>query len=182
MKRLITALIFLTSIVPFNSWAETYNIDPAKSTIEFKVRNMGIMNVTGTFDKFRGTVFVDDKDVSKSKVDVSIETASINTGINRRDNHLRSNDFFDVDKFPTMTFVSTRIEGSSGKLKLIGNLTIKGVTKSVELHVDGPQTVSGSQRRTASAVATINRQDFGVSWGGVIGDEVSIKINVELSK
>lgn len=182
MKRLFTALALLTTLLPLQSRAETYTLDPARTTIEFKVRNIGIMNVTGLFDKFKGTVTIDDKEISRSKVDVVIETSSINTGINRRDNHLRSADFFDVEKFPTMTFVSNRVEGSDGKLKVNGNLTIKGVARNVELLVDGPRNLPGGQRRTANATATVNRQDFGVSWGVVIGDEVSIRINAELMK
>lgn len=182
MKRLFTALALLATLLPLQSRAETYALDPARTTIEFKVRNMGIMSVTGLFEKFKGTVTIDDKEISRSKVDVVIETSSINTGINRRDNHLRSADFFDVEKFPTMTFVSNRVEVSDGKLKVSGNLTIKGVARNVELLVDGPRNLPGGQRRTANATATVDRQDFGVSWGAVIGDEVSIRINAELVK
>lgn len=178
MKRIFVLIIALALLVPFNLLAQTYNIDPSRTTIQFKVRNLGIMSVKGSFDKFKGTVDVDDADITKSKVDVSIETASINTGIDRRDNHLRSADFFEAVKFPAMTFVSTKVEPGpdKDKLKVTGNLTIKGVTKPVVLNVE---VLNGGKR---SATATVNRQDFGVSYGSVIGDEVFITINTELVK
>jgi polyisoprenoid-binding protein YceI len=174
----------LALLAPLNVLAQTYNVDPTHTTIEFKVRNMGIMNVKGVFEKFKGIVDIDETDITKSKVDVSVETASINTGINKRDNHLRSADFFDVAKFPAMTFVSTKVEAGTDKdkLKVIGNLTIKGVTKQVTLVVEGPKNLPSDLKRSASATATVNRQDFGVSWGPVIGDEVFITINAELVK
>jgi polyisoprenoid-binding protein YceI len=177
-------IIALALLLPLDAAAQTYNVDPARTTIQFKVRNMGFMSVKGTFDKFKGTVDVDETDITRSKVDVTIETASINTGIDKRDNHLRSPDFFDVAKFPAMTFVSTRVEAGSDKDKLnvTGNLTIKGVTKQVVLSVDGPKNLPGDPKRGASATASVNRQDFGVSWGAVIGDEVSITITTELVK
>jgi polyisoprenoid-binding protein YceI len=184
MKRIGTLFIMLALLMPLNAAAQMYNVDPAHTTIKFKVRNMGIMHVTGVFNAFKGTVDIDETDIAKSKVDVSIETASINTDINRRDNHLRSPDFFDVVKFPVMTFVSTGIEAGTDKdkLKVTGNLTIKGVTKQVTLIVEGPKNLQGDLKPSASATATVNRQDYGVSWGGIIGDEVFITINTELIK
>jgi len=132
--------------------------------------------------------------VTKSKVNVSIEMASVNTGIAKRDDHVRSGDFFDAAKFPVMTFESTKVERTgTDKLKVTGNLTIKGVTKQVVLNVDGPsgevKSPQGVAKRGASAVATINRQDFGVSWnkkldagGAVVADEVQISIDAEFDK
>lgn len=182
MKRIVILIITLALLLPVNALALTYNVDPSHTTIQFKVRNMGIMNVTGVFEKFKGTVDVNETDITKSKVDVSIVTASINTDINRRDNHLRSSDFFDVAKYPAMTFVSTKVESGTdkGKLKVIGNLTIKGVTKEVVLNVDGLKNIQGNFK--LGATATVNRQDFGVSWGAIIGDEVFITITTELVK
>lgn len=124
---------------------------------------MLIMNVKGSFEKFKGTVVIDEADIAKSKVDVSIETVSINTGIDTRDNHLRSPDFFDVEKFPLMTFVSTKVEPGTDNYKVTGNLTIKGETKQVVLLVDGPNSLKGNPKRTATATTTVNRKDFGVS-------------------
>ena len=135
MKRIVTLIITLVLLVPLNVLAQTYNVDPSHTTIQFKVKNMLIMNVKGVFEKFKGTVDIDETDVTKSNVDVSIETASINTGIDRRDNDLRGPDFFDVVKFPTMRFVSTIVEAGKDNLKVTGNLTIKGVTKQVVLIV-----------------------------------------------
>jgi len=153
-----------------------------------------IANVKGVFEKFKGTVVIDEGDITKSKVNVTVETTSINTNIGKRDEHLRSGDFFDVAKYPVMTFDSTKVErAGTDKLKVTGNLTIKGVTKQVFLAVDGPsgeiKSPQGVAKRGASAVATINRQDFGVSWnkkldaGGVlVGDEVQISIDAELDR
>jgi polyisoprenoid-binding protein YceI len=187
MKRIIVSIMLLAMLAPFDVIAQTYNLTPSNATIQFKVRNMAIMNVKGAFEKFKGTVDIDETDITKSKVDANIETASINTGINKRDNHLRSPDFLDVAKFPTMKFVSTNVEKVGADiLKLTGNLTIKGVTKPVVLLVEGPTIdAKGSLKdlvRAASATATINRQDFGVSWGAVIGDEVFITISTQLNK
>lgn len=180
MKRLIVLIITMSLLGPLDAPAQTYNLDPSHTTIQFRVKNMLITHVTGVFEKFKGTVIIDEADMSKSTLDVSIETASIKTGINKRDNHLRSPDFFDVVKYPAMTFHSTKVESGADKLKVTGNLTIKGVTKEVVLTVEGPKSEQGDLRLAASAVATINRQDFGVSWGGVISDEVFITIKTEL--
>ena len=186
MKRLFAIIIALVLLIPLNVPAQTYNyaVDPAHTTIQFSVKNLGFMTVNGSFTKFSGTVIIDDADLTKSTVDVSIDTASINTGITMRDNHLRSADFFDVAKFPTMTFVATKVEAGTAKdaLKVTGNLTIKGVTKSVDLLVTDLKGLPGEQRRTASATAKVNRKDFGVNWGFVIGDDVIISVFAELTK
>jgi polyisoprenoid-binding protein YceI len=184
MKRMFSIFFALALLVPFNVLAQSYFVAPSNTTIEFKVKNLGIMNVKGSFEKFKGTVDVDEADITKSKVDVSIETTSINTGINKRDNHLRSEDFFDVAKFPVMTFVSTRIEAGPDRdrLKVTGNLTIKGVAKQVTLVTESQKPVQGDLKRGYTATATINRQDFGVSWGGTVGDDVAITITTELVK
>lgn len=194
MKRILTMIITLALLAPLNVMAATYNLDPFHSTIQFKVKHLMITNVTGVFEKFKGSVIIDEKDISKSKVDVSIDMASLNTSIARRDEHLRSADFFDVAKFPTMTFVSTTVEKAGvDKLKVTGNLTIKGITRPVILNVDGPtgeiKSPQGDVKRGASAAATVNRQDFGVSWnkkldggGLVVADDVYISIDTELSR
>lgn len=180
MKCILCLLLMLAILIPLQVTAQTYNVVPAHTTIQFKVRNMMIMSVTGVFEKFKGIVDIDETDINKSKIDVSIETASINTGIDTRDKHLRSSDFLDVEKFPLMTFVSTKVEPAENTYKVTGNLTIKGVTKQVVLLVDGPNSLKGNPR-TATATATVNRQDFGVSWGGIIADEVYVSIKTELS-
>ncbi|MDD2308494.1 MAG: YceI family protein [Desulfuromonadaceae bacterium] len=194
MKRLFALVLSVALLVPLNVLAATYTLDPDHTTIGFKVKHLMIANVKGSFEKFKGTVTIDEKDITKSKVHVTVETTSINTNIGKRDEHLRSGDFFDVAKYPVMTFDSTKVErAGADKLKVTGNLTIKGVTKQVVLAVDGPsgeiKSPQGVAKRGASAVATINRQDFGVSWnkkldaGGVlVGDEVQIFIDAELDR
>lgn len=194
MKRLLVFILSAALLAPLNVLAATYALDPAHTKIGFKVKHLMITNVSGVFEKFTGTVVIDEKDISKSKVDVNIELASINTNISKRDDHLRSADFFDVAKYPAMTFVSTRVErAGADKLKVTGDLTIKGVTRSVVLNVDGPtgeiKAPQGDLRRGASASAVINRQDFGVSWnknldggGFVVADDVYISIDTEMAR
>jgi len=194
MKRYISIFILAALLAPLHVTAAVYNLDPAHSTIGFRVKHLMISNVKGVFEKFRGSVNIDEKDISRSKVEVSIDMASVNTNIAKRDDHLRSPDFFDVAKFPTMTFVSTKVEKSgTDTLKVTGNLTIKGVTRPVILSVDGPtneiKSPQGEVKRGASATATINRQDFGVSWskkldggGLVVADDVFINIDTELTR
>ena len=153
-----------------------------------------VSNVKGSFDKHTGTVEINDKDITKSKVEVSIDTNSINTNVQKRDDHLRSADFFDVAKFPTMTFVSKKIaQAGKDKLKVTGDLTLHGVTKEVVLDVEGPSKESkdpwGSLRKGATATTKINRKDFGLVWnkaletGGVaVGDEIIITLEIEMIK
>lgn len=194
MKRIMVVIMTIVLMVPLNVLAATYTLDPVHTTVGFKVKHLMIANVKGDFEKFAGTVIIDEKDITKSNVTVSIEMASINTSNAKRDEHLRSGDFFDVAKFPVMTFQSTKVERSGADtLKVTGNLTIKGVTKQVVLTVDGPsaeiKSPQGVVKRGASAVAKINRQDFGVSWNKkldagavVVGDEVQISIEAELDR
>lgn len=194
MKRVFALMLAAALLAPLNVLAATYNLDPSHSTIQFKVKHLMIANVAGVFEKFKGTVDIDEKDITKSVVQVSIEMGSLNTNIAKRDEHLRSPDFFDVAKFPIMTFVSTKVEkAGADKLKVTGNLSIKGVTRVVVLNVDGPtgeiKTPQGDIKRGASATTTINRQDFGVSWskkldggGVVVADDVHISIDTELAR
>lgn len=194
MKRIMVVIMTIVLMVPLNVLAATYTLDPVHTTVGFKVKHLMIANVKGDFEKFAGTVIIDEKDITKSNATVSIEMASINTGNAKRDEHLRSGDFFDVAKFPVMTFQSTKVERSGADtLKVTGNLTIKGVTKQVVLTVEGPsaeiKSPQGVVKRGASAVAKINRQDFGVSWNKkldagavVVGDEVQISIEAELDR
>jgi len=196
MKKGITSIIALifALALPAMAAAATWNIDPDHSNVGFKIRHLMISNVKGNFDKHSGTVDLNEKDITKSKVEVSIETASINTNVQKRDDHLRSADFFDVAKFPTMTFVSKKVaKAGKDKLKVTGDLTLHGITKEVVLNVDGPSKESkdpwGNIRKGASATATINRKDFGLTWnkaletgGVVVGDEVNIILEIEMIK
>ncbi|RNC73347.1 MAG: polyisoprenoid-binding protein [Desulfuromonadales bacterium] len=195
MKQIVlmlTALAMLT--FPVIASAATWTLDPEHSYIGFKIRHLMVSNVKGDFKKYTGTIEIDDKDLAKSKVNVAIETASIDTGIAKRDDHLRSADFFDVAKYPIMSYVSRKVvSAGEGKLKVYGDLTLHGVTREVVLDVDGPTAAIkdpwGNTKRGASAAAKINRKDFGLTWnkavetgGVVVGDEVTILIEVELLK
>ena len=154
---------------------------------------MMVSTVRGSFGKTEGTITWDGKDVSSIKADATIDTTTITTNNEKRDTHLKSPDFFDVAKFPTITFKSKRAEAAgAGKFKLIGDLTMRGVTKEVTLDVEGPSQPLVAQGRTrvgATATTKINRQDYGVSWsraldggGVVVSDEVVITLELELVK
>jgi polyisoprenoid-binding protein YceI len=171
-----------------------WKLDPQHSAAQFSVRHLAISTVRGAFSKVTGTVSVDDQDVSKSTVNVTIDVATVDTREPARDKDLRSDHFFDADHFPTMTFKSTKVEQvSPGKLKVTGDLTIRGNTKQVVLDVDGPTAPVkdpwGNQRAAVNATTKINRQDFGVKWnatmdngGVVVGDDVNINIDAEMIK
>jgi polyisoprenoid-binding protein YceI len=195
MKSLVRAsMTAVIVLLPALTFASTWNIDPDHSNIGFKVRHLMVSNVKGVFGKVRGVVNVDEKELTDSKVTATIDTASIDTGVAKRDADLRSERFFDVAKYPTMTFVSTKVaRDGADKLKVMGDLTIHGVTRPVVLDVEGPsgevKDPMGHIRRGASASTKINRKDFGLNWnkametGGVlVGDEVDINIEVELVK
>jgi len=195
MKRLLASIAAIIALsLPAMAFATTWNIDPDHSNVGFKVRHLMVSNVKGSFDKHTGVVDINDKDITKSKVEVSIDTASINTNVKKRDDHLRSADFFDVAKFPTMTFVSSKVAmAGKDKLKVTGDLTLHGVTKEVVLDVEGPTVESkdpwGAIRRGAVATTKINRKDFGLVWnkaletGGIaVGDEILISLEIEMIK
>lgn len=171
----------------------TYNIDPSHSSANFSIKHMMIAKVHGGFEKMSGKFQYDTANLGNSSVDVTIEAASINTREAQRDAHLKSADFFDVEKYPTITFKSTRFEKSGGDLKIIGDLTIHGVTNTVTLEVDGPteelKDPWGNAKVGASATAKIKRKDFGLTWnaaleagGLLVGDDVSISIDVQFVK
>jgi polyisoprenoid-binding protein YceI len=193
MKRIIVSVSTILALtLPAFAIASTWNIDPDHSNVGFKVRHLMVSNVKGSFDKHTGTVDLNDKDITKSKVEVSIDTSSINTNVQKRDDHLRSADFFDVAKFPAMTFVSKKVaRAGKDKLKVTGDLTLHGVTKEVVLDVEGPSQESkdpwGNFRRGATASTKINRKDFGLNWnkaletgGVVVGEEVTITLEIEM--
>jgi polyisoprenoid-binding protein YceI len=189
MKRLAALL----ALAPLTVWAEptTWNMDPSHTESTFTVRHMVITNVQGQFDKTTGTVKLDDQDVTRSSVEATIDAASVNTRVANRDADLRSPNFFDVAKYPTITFKSTKVEkAGEGKLKVAGDLTMHGVTRPVVLDVEGPtapiKDPGGHQRRGLSASTTVNRKDFGLNWnkmveaGPVVGDQVKIEIQAEI--
>jgi len=167
-----------------------YQIDSAHSSAQFTVRHMMISNVRGEFTKLSGSIAYDAADPANSSVEATIEAASINTRDPQRDAHLKSADFFDVERFPALTFRATEIGVRDGEGKVKGDLTIHGVTREAVLHVEGPTPEAkdpwGNLRIGATATAKINRKDFGLTWnaaleaGGVlVGEEVKITIDLE---
>lgn len=196
MQRLKSAIFFFAALSLAPSAAaqtSTWNIDPAHSTAQFTVRHMAISNVSGSFTKVTGSVVLNEKDITQSQVNAVIDAASIDTRVPDRDKDLRSANFLDVEKYPTLEFKSKRIVNSGGKLQLIGDLTLHGTTREVTLDVDGPTPELtdpwGNARRGFSASTTINRKDFGVVWNNtlktgeaVVGDNVKIQIDIELVK
>jgi polyisoprenoid-binding protein YceI len=193
MKKFITSIATLIALaLPLVASASTWNIDPDHSNVGFKVKHLMVSNVKGNFDKHTGTVEINDKDITKSRVEVSIDTASINTNVQKRDEHLRSADFFDVAKYPTMTFVSKKVaKAGKNRLKVTGDLTLHGVTRQVVLDVEPLSKESkdpwGNIRRGTTASTRIDRKDFGLTWnkgletGGVlVGDEVLITLEIEM--
>jgi polyisoprenoid-binding protein YceI len=172
----------------------TWNIDPVHSVAEFKVKHMMISNVRGQFPTVAGMLTLDETDHTNSRVEASIEAASINTRDTQRDTHLKSPDFFHVEKFPTLSFKSTRVlRTDQGELTVTGNLSIRDVTRSVVFTVDGPSPPAkdpwGNTRLGLSATTKINRKDFGLTWnaalesGGIlVGDEVTITLDLQFVK
>lgn len=173
--------------------SNTYQIDPSHSSVNFSIKHMMIAKVHGGFEKLSGTFVYDAANPSQSNVDVIIDVASINTRETQRDTHLKSADFFDIENYPTINFKSIRIEKNGSDLKIIGNLTIHGVTNTVTLDVEGPSEELkdpwGNTKIGASATTKIGRKDFGLTWnaaleagGLLVGDEVSISIDVQFVK
>jgi polyisoprenoid-binding protein YceI len=195
-SKRIAVLAILVSALSFPAFAgtTTWKFDPQHTSAQFAVKHMMISTVRGAFSKVTGTVTYDDQDISKSVVDVSIDVSSVDTREPSRDKDLRSEKFFDVEHFPTMTFKSKKVERvSSAKLKVTGDLTIRGVTKEVVLDVDGPTAPVtdpyGNQRAAVNATTKVNRLDYGVKWnasmdngGVVVSDAVDITIDAEMIK
>jgi polyisoprenoid-binding protein YceI len=179
-------------LVPSIDAAE-WRIDPAHSAAQFSVRHMMVSTVRGGFERMTGTIHWDPATPEQGSVEVEVDTTTVNTRNERRDNHLRSADFLEAEKYPTMTFVSTKVErAGEGRLKLTGVLTLRGVTREVVFDVEGPvPPIPGQRGRRSGATATakINRSDFGLTWnraieaGGVtVGDEVTITMDIEMTE
>ncbi|MBK9517809.1 MAG: YceI family protein [Anaeromyxobacter sp.] len=185
--KLFTAALAALLALPVLA-ADTFKIDGAHSQASFSVKHLLISNVRGEFGKTEGVVVFDEADPAKSRVEATIDVASVNTRDEKRDAHLKNADFFEVAKFPTITFKSTKVEKATGGLKVTGDLTMKGVTKQVVLDVTGPTAEVkdpwGNAKRGVSATTQINRKDFGVSYGpdAIVSDLVKIQIDAELTK
>jgi len=167
----------------------TWTIDAGHSGIHFSVRHLVIAKVRGKFTKFRGTIELDEADLTRSQIDVSIDVASVNTSEDTRDAHLRSGDFFDAEKFPTATFKSTSITNKGDAYLVKGDLSVRGVTKEVELHAtfEGKgKDPRGDERAAFQAKTSINREDWGMKFnmpleggGVVVGTKVDLEFEVE---
>lgn len=166
----------------------TYNFDKAHSSIGFRVRHMGLVDVPGYFRDFSGTVKYDGKDVTKSSVEFTAKMTSVDTGVARRDDHLRNADFFEVEKYPDMTFKSTKVEKKGKSWMLTGDLTMKGVTKQISFPFDVVGFVKDERKTTVGVTAetTINRRDFGINFGknmpngiATLSDDVKVVLNIE---
>ena len=187
---IVTLLLTSVSIAATTNW----NIDPTHSSASFKVKHMMISDVRGSFRDLQGTIAIDESNLANSQVEIMIVATSIDTGIKKRDDHLRSADFFDVAKYPNLIFSSKQIRNiKNGEFELVGNLTLHGVTKEVVLNVAGPTVEAkdpwGNIRRAAQATTKINRKDFGLGWnaaletGGVlVGEEIQIELDIQFIK
>jgi polyisoprenoid-binding protein YceI len=189
---LASAIALLASLSAL-AQTSTWNIDPAHSTAQFTVRHLAISNVTGNFTKVTGNVVLNEKDITQSQVSAGIDVSSVDTRVEARNKDLKSPNFFDVEKYPTIEFKSKRIVSGGGKLQVIGDLTIHGTTREVTLDVDGPTPALsdpwGNWRRGISATTTINRRDFNLTYNNllktgeaVVGDNVKIQIDAEMVK
>ena len=188
------AVTVITVLGTGTSHAATFEIDPVHTHVQFAVRHMMVANVRGVFGKVSGKVTLDEADPTQSSVEATIDTASIDTRDAKRDEHLRSPDFLDVAKHPTITFKSKRVTKiADNKFQAVGDLTLRGVTKEVTLEVEGaPRPINdpfGKLRLGGVARTKIDRKDFGITWsktldggGLVVGDEIDITIDVELTK
>jgi polyisoprenoid-binding protein YceI len=191
-RRLFTAALsaaLLLGGVSAFAQSSSWVIDPNHSQVNFQIRHAEVSTVRGSISGVSGTVVWDDKDPSKSSVEATINTTTVSTNNEKRDGHLKSPDFFNVEKFPTMTFKSTSVTGAAGKLQVIGDLTLAGVTKSVTLDVDGPTApvkgMGGKLVTGFSATGTLKRSDFnfGTKFGApMLSDEVKFTIDVEAGK
>jgi polyisoprenoid-binding protein YceI len=187
------ALVLVASAATAGAQTADFKLDPNHSEADFSIKHMAVSTVHGSFRGISGVVHLDPTDMKKSSVDASIDVSSVDTGIAARDNHLKSPDFFDVAKFPTLTFKSTSVTKSGDGYAVKGDLTLHGVTKPVVLNMEAPTKEVADQRgklhRGFSATTVINRKDFGLVWGGtltsgeaVLGDDVKITLDVDAVK
>ncbi len=194
MHRTIRLAAVTAALVPALALAQTstWNVDAAHSRVGFSVKHLVISDVKGEFSKLSGTAQIDDADLSKSSVEATIDAGSVDTRDAKRDGHLKSPDFFDAAKYPTITFKSTKVvPGKDGELTITGDLTMRGVTKPVTLEGTLSKAITdpwGLTRRGASFTGKIDRKEWGVSWskvtdvGAVVGDEVKLDIQAEIVK
>ncbi len=191
MKRfMMTLFLCLALAVPSVGWPADYQLDADHSSVSFKVSHLAVSSVTGRFNKIKGTASIQGDDLASRRVQVIIDAASVDTGHQKRDEHIRSADFLDAAKYPAITFVSKKfLKDESGKMKIVGDLTLHGVTREIIVEMRGftPEIKDpwGNFRRGTTATAVIDRRDFGITWSKVmdyglaIGNEVSAYIEIE---
>ncbi|MGA7106426.1 MAG: YceI family protein [Terracidiphilus sp.] len=184
----------MTATTATNSVVTTWNVDPAHSAAEFKVKHMMISNVKGKFSGINGVLKLDEADPTRSTVEATVPVSTLNTGDEQRDGHLKGAEFFEVEKFPTFSFKSTEVGRTApGEHAVVGELTLHGVTRTVSFAVEGPSEPGkdpwGNTKIGLSATARINRKDFGLSWnaalesGGVlVGEDVTISLDIQFVK
>ena len=184
---LLAAATFTSAFA--SAQTSTWKIDPAHSNVEFRILHLGVSHVSGNFSKPTGVIKWDEKDPTKSSVEATIDATTVSTGQEARDNHLKTPEFFNVAQYPTLTFKSTSVKSEGGKLKLVGDLTLAGVTKPVTLTVDGPvppqKGMKGGLVSGFSATGTLSRKDFnfGQKYSApMLGDDVTFTIDIEMDK
>lgn len=192
LAALVPATIAGPALAADSSSPVEWTIDPTHTQVGFTVDHMVVSEVDGYFKEFSGKVLLDERDLTKSQVELTVKVASIETGVPDRDKHLRSGDFFDADRHPTITFKSNKITKAGKGYKITGDMTIRGVTKSLTLDATLSEAVTspwGKQVRGAKITGKLNRLDYGVSWnksldkGGIaVGNEVTIEVKTELNK
>jgi polyisoprenoid-binding protein YceI len=191
-KILVVSLFFVLSL-PVFVFGAAWQIDPDHSSFQFKIRHLTVSNVKGNFSKvIKGSLLFDDKDIPATKGEVVIDAASVNTSHAKRDEHLRGPDFFDVARYPTITFVSRQVtQTGPDQLRVVGDLTLHGVTREIAIDLQGPtpevKDPWQSFRRGFTGATKINRKDFGMTWnkaldsgGMIVGDEVEISVEIEI--
>ena len=193
LRRFLATTLVVSAAALAHAQSSTWKIDPAHSAAEFSIRHMGLSNVHGHFGGVNGEIALDPANLDKSSVKATVDVTTVDTGVTQRDNHLKSADFFEVAKYPTMTFVSKSVAKSGDGYAITGDLTMHGVTKRVMLAMDAPSKeqsgMDGKPHRGFEATTTIHRQDFGLVWNGklksgdsVLGDDVKVTLEVEAAK
>lgn len=190
MHRLPIILAVLALAAPFTpAQTSTWVTDPNHSEVDFVVKHMSLSNVHGRIGGVKGTIVLNEGDITKSSVNVTMDVTTVDTGVSMRDNDLKSPNYFDTTQFPSATFTSTSVSGSAGHLTVMGNLTLHGVTKPVTLDVEGPSGpingMGNKQHEGYSATTTLNRKDFGIGAktpDGMVSEEVKLSIDLDVAK
>jgi len=193
MRRSIIVLILILVLIAASTTlaADKYTIDPVHCHIGFSVRHLVINNIRGRFTDYAGSISYDEQDITRSSVEITIKAQSVNTDVQPRDEHLRTSEFFDVAKFPDITFKSTRVEKRGSGFAAIGIFTMHGVAKEITIpfKINGKSNFQGGTHLGVEGTVVIDRRDFGMSWsatldngGLVVGNDVTIELNIEAVK